>query len=698
MISIQEVVLVRFGCFTNRRLCFRDGLNVLYGENESGKSTIQLFLKLMFYGVPAQRKTAGMLRERERIIPWNEKSAEGILRLKKDERELEIRRRFGKTPAGDKVQLLDVYTGEPVSGCSPEQVGEFLLGMPADVFEKTFWLRQDGTVIAGKDDVLNQRLMNLRDTGREEISAERTLKQLEKEKRAISARDKRSAPGKLDLLFQQREEKRREQYCLITGMRQREAVQNRLQREQAHLKELEQQEKELTEAVEQQIRLQRMEARIKKWEQAQLLLDKEKKVEESDAYRRFQSLTEDDVQKAEALEREKETLDQNGQIGYDKEKAENSRNLSRKKEKNGWGIMAGGVVLLLLALVPAVWRGNFWIPLTVGFGVLGILFSIFGLFRLLRCHREIQAFSEELERLIAEERSRENKDKEIRQKLDEILKRYACKTAQELRNSFVQFRKKCIEAESFRNAFCALMEGENAEMLQSEAVEAKKILSENSDILNADFSVRLQEIRRARTETAVLVKELEGKLSYVFREGENPADLESELQFLDAQIEEQEEKGKAIDLAAEVFSQVYEKWKSDFTPLVNAKVNHYLKKLTLGKYADVRVAQDYRMQLSPEENDLRQAEYFSHGTYEQVYLALRLALGELLGRGDEPWLLDDFLTDYDDIRAKSALGLLAELGEKRQVLFFTCHRRDMENASGIGAELIDLKEEIEDVC
>lgn len=128
MIRLTEAVLVRFGRFENQTLRFQEGLHVICGPNEAGKSTIQLFLRVMLYGVPNQRKTAGTLRDRERIIPWNEKTAEGILRLETDGRALEIRRRFGKTAAGDRTEILDVHTGEPVPGYTAEHLGEALMG------------------------------------------------------------------------------------------------------------------------------------------------------------------------------------------------------------------------------------------------------------------------------------------------------------------------------------------------------------------------------------------------------------------------------------------------------------------------------------------------------------------------------------------------------------------------------------------
>ena len=53
---------------------------------------------------------------------------------------------------------------------------------------------------------------------------------------------------------------------------------------------------------------------------------------------------------------------------------------------------------------------------------------------------------------------------------------------------------------------------------------------------------------------------------------------------------------------------------------------------------------------------------------------------------------------YDDERAESALKLLYSLGKKRQILFFTCHLRDVEHAEKLGIKISHLEEERENVC
>ena len=85
------------------------------------------------------------------------------------------------------------------------------------------------------------------------------------------------------------------------------------------------------------------------------------------------------------------------------------------------------------------------------------------------------------------------------------------------------------------------------------------------------------------------------------------------------------------------------------------------------------------LELSVQENQSvmsRPWQSLSSGTVDQSYLALRLAISELLDEKNLPVLLDDVLIQYDDRRTQLAVEFLADLADyshQRQVLFFTCH-------------------------
>ena len=76
--KIRSIYIKSFGKLKNLNLEFQDGLNIIYGSNESGKSTIQHFLKAMFYGMNSQKRAIAD-NERKRFIPWNDTRAGGQL-------------------------------------------------------------------------------------------------------------------------------------------------------------------------------------------------------------------------------------------------------------------------------------------------------------------------------------------------------------------------------------------------------------------------------------------------------------------------------------------------------------------------------------------------------------------------------------------------------------------------------------------
>ncbi len=83
----------------------------------------------------------------------------------------------------------------------------------------------------------------------------------------------------------------------------------------------------------------------------------------------------------------------------------------------------------------------------------------------------------------------------------------------------------------------------------------------------------------------------------------------------------------------------------------------------------------------------------STGARALLYLSLRLAMADDDGekrRIQLPILCDDPLVHLDDQRALSAMNLLAEAAERRQVVVFTCHGRTIEAAGHVGAEIVQI--------
>ena len=133
---IIELNIVEFGGIKDKKIALSDGLNVIYGNNESGKSTVMLFIKFMLYGLP---RRSARSNDRDRSLSWDNHRAAGTMLVEKNGIEYLIER---KTSMGAKLieqsRLTDLSTGETISGIP----GEVLLDAPAEVFESSCFIPQ----------------------------------------------------------------------------------------------------------------------------------------------------------------------------------------------------------------------------------------------------------------------------------------------------------------------------------------------------------------------------------------------------------------------------------------------------------------------------------------------------------------------------------------------------------------------------
>lgn len=176
---IQKLEIISFGKFKNKTIDFSDGLNIIYGDNESGKSTLVSFIYAMLYGFGDNRGKS--LSIREKFAPWGGGVCEGKITVKADDGEnITLYRKAGNAKKYDILQIYDTDTGEELS-ISPEEI----VGVNSDTFFKTLCIKQLSTVFDGNNDEITQRLSNIASTGDENASYEKAQKLLEGIRREI---------------------------------------------------------------------------------------------------------------------------------------------------------------------------------------------------------------------------------------------------------------------------------------------------------------------------------------------------------------------------------------------------------------------------------------------------------------------------------------------------------------------------------
>ncbi|HZX45824.1 MAG TPA: AAA family ATPase, partial [Clostridia bacterium] len=111
---IKELDIKAFGKFTDRRFKLGDNLNIIYGLNETGKSTIHRFIEAMLFGfVKPGVKRRVLMEEYDRYRPWTGGLYGGSLVYQVDGRLYKVERNLEK--GRESVRVFDHVTGEELT-------------------------------------------------------------------------------------------------------------------------------------------------------------------------------------------------------------------------------------------------------------------------------------------------------------------------------------------------------------------------------------------------------------------------------------------------------------------------------------------------------------------------------------------------------------------------------------------------------
>lgn len=208
----------------------------------------------------------------------------------------------------------------------------------------------------------------------------------------------------------------------------------------------------------------------------------------------------------------------------------------------------------------------------------------------------------------------------------------------------------------------------------------------------AEFNQLEQETEKLEEELATLKNEsgqLQYKLSVDINAEVELLRVQDELTATSARLERALEKLTIYELALKHLSFAREQTLVRASDLLAPKLGGYLAGLTNGRYATVSVDANLNITVHSKfaPNGKIDPRSLSRGTQDQVYLAARLALVDLLFPDTcPPILLDDPFVTFDTDRRSAALRLCQRIGEKRQVFLFT-HANDCDHLG----KVIDLQ-------
>lgn len=193
---IKEARIGSFAGIENKIIIFDRGINIIYGENEVGKSRIESFIKTMLYGLSNKRIKGES--ERKKFMPFNGGRIIGELIVQDKDKEYIIKRTFGNTKKEDTSVILDYLTGEEIKNMNCAEPGKSLLGINKSTFEKTLYIGQLAvSVTKDKEEEIMDKITALFGCGEHEVPIAKAIEKIENIKKTyVTTR----GAGSLDIL------------------------------------------------------------------------------------------------------------------------------------------------------------------------------------------------------------------------------------------------------------------------------------------------------------------------------------------------------------------------------------------------------------------------------------------------------------------------------------------------------------------
>ena len=178
---IKKIEINGFGKLIDKTVEFKDGINLILGKNESGKSTIADYIKYMFYGI-SKNKGSKEQSDFERFRPWESGKYGGTLEFYNDERKINIFRDFNhnNTTVTDE-NGNDISKEYDIDKSKGTNVGTLEFKVDYETFDSVFVVKQNQVSIGSTEQKeLVQKMINYMQSGSEDFSYNEIKRKLEK--------------------------------------------------------------------------------------------------------------------------------------------------------------------------------------------------------------------------------------------------------------------------------------------------------------------------------------------------------------------------------------------------------------------------------------------------------------------------------------------------------------------------------------
>ena len=252
---------------------------------------------------------------------------------------------------------------------------------------------------------------------------------------------------------------------------------------------------------------------------------------------------------------------------------------------------------------------------------------------------------------------------------DDLKRKNVILTTRIALNSTIAEEKRTIETAvgigEHYDAFIQRISESSQESIEAEIEENIQSLEKQSELQNA---------------TNIKIGELKTQLD-ALTSGQDLLRNQNEFELKKTKIKEKAADWIKSQIALETLKQAISEYEKTRQPEVINQATTVFTAVTNSKYSNViMLAEENELVINDALGVTKKVSELSRGTFEELYLAMRLGLiSEYEKRAESmPFVMDDTFVNFDDDRRERAIEAIHEFSHDRQVIILTCHNKIKE--------------------
>ena len=684
--KIKNIKVNAYGNIENKDINLEEGINIIHGENESGKSTLLNYIISIFYGI-SRNKDGKALSDYEKYKPWNSNEFSGRISYKLENGEkYEIFRDFNKKNPkiyNDKLEdISDRFETDKKDGSKffIEQ-----MGIDKQMYLSTVVSTQEEVRLDEKNqNMLIQKIANLAGTGEDNVSYKKALIKLQEKIRDEIGTNKTSQKP-INIIEKEIVE-------INNKIVETEKYRNRkyeidAEKEQilSELKELEQQKQILQELQNSMKSEEETKNRLEIREKNRK--DNIAKINELTNQKNTINAESERVQSAknhlqDIIKGHKENIEK---LNSEIEKIANEKEETQEKEKPSISFIVITVVLAIALICSIILIKNYIVS-----GILGVALIANIVFYVINKNKQKVNKAKLREKI--------NQEKQYKREKLENQKQQIIANV----NTTEKELEKQEEEEKQVNSELSMLKGQiillekNNEKITEEIEQDNKAIKEESnknkqqiiekykdkninDLLYInDYQNYISKIEETINNNRIRIKGLEIEYNTIVPQLDEMVVLEEKREADKEKLAELREKESIINIAIENLMDAYEEMKTTITPKFTKNLSESIQKISSNKYNKVTINDENGMIIENNRGEYVEAIKLSTGTIDQLYLALRLSMIDELSKENLPIILDESFAYSDNNRLKNMLQYLTSDLNNHQTIIFTCTDREQK--------------------